>query len=1348
MRFFSRRLVCLAALGLTTTFAQRSPQTVAVLDFSIPTAESNRWTWAEGGIADLLQIELEHLGLVTLDRDFIRAVLAEQRLSTEGLTTPNQLKLAALLNARYLVSGRIFPLGQGRIRVEATAFSVEAIETVATAGSEGAFPKELPETVRSLARTLAGKLKAPGVTAADFAPPARAFNPEALIMFYRGLNACARGHPELGIACFINAESLDREFAAPMLWEIRGLEMAGFPEYAAIRREETAIALRHLGFGTTGPTNAAAPPAKPVLAVLAPVVPAGVGASNSLASVLKEALLATGRVHLFAFENIGDAVAEQDLRLSSLFANENAPRYGRWLASDALVACRVTSTGTNRWALDLSLADPLNGATLARVQRSVTSSDLPGLLRKAAVDLLDQWTKPGAERSAAASSAGQVDLQAGEAAAELRPAFCGLAAALAQVRREPGNSGFHRTLANALGATERPRLAAREIERCIETLDIHAPGADITYLHTHRWLFWEPSPIAGCGAVGLVDKRAITNLIQPLLSTYPESLAAGCMHYNLAIDDWHGTNWAGAAEHASRARQVMEHRPGKGRGDLDIIAAAYFLEGSSLRHLGRAEEAKAVLRQGQAFMLEFKVQGVGLPLGPYVGDAFGEEQVYGFGGDQPGLPTRIHEEMVLLEGKPVRPLGADLKLDAEDIVSGTNAPARTDYDWLQCAAQVLGILERVPAGQEETLKSVLASADTSLNAARSKGADDAHLRPLVQRFTAALLAKKGIPSFENSDAAPLPQLTQAATQVMSLYESAGLGDEGWTVLEPLFSDRYPAALTLNLLQQLHWDSERYARKLKQAAVRLRAGDATVPRATWLKLGQIYYDNRRYSDALDCYQRAVAKGVALAQCPGAQAALVEVALERNPAHVAEEIERTRQQLGFPPVEASVVEWFAVGRKYQAGRQYDLAKAILCYRQALEFLEHPEKGGVYHLEKQENSDRVSLRWGPSLGEVDMLWSENYDARWYSSAFYLAQCLIEVDRKEEAAQWLRRIAIKAGGDDLPLLSGMTWNGSGYSTVHLGASAAEMLKKLHLEPRAAKLGEAEGPYKLPPMSPQARAFSAPPLPAPSPQVLAAVTNALAAGVREPRTRRPNRSLQTLVRKYGHDAVPALLSFIPHTSDPWNEWAIAWMLDQTARPADAPWLVAACAKHTDLVRVAWKLDPQGAAEVLAEEWQAQSRAGIVSPRLVHEALGARVRPLYPLALELIAGMKVNHYAVAFEMDKAVREEKSEELEAAFHEALTSCLKLKLEQKYYYGLETVSRIALGHGVSLGIDGLLICEGATPAQLLKEARPFVDLPSGEKEAIEMLRANTGSWKWDPARQKFALPASKHTELSGH
>jgi tetratricopeptide (TPR) repeat protein len=1335
-------LIYSACCWLAAVAGVAGPQPVAVLDFQVPAESGHQWDWASGGLADLLQIEFEHLGLVTLDRDFIHAVLAEQRLAADGRTAPDQLKLAALLNARHLVTGRILPLADGRVRVEASAFSVEAIETMVTAAREGAFPKELPETVRALARTLADKLKAPRATATDARPPAPAFKPEALIMFYRGLNACARGQPELGIACFMNAETLDPDFAAPVLWETRAFELAGFPEYAAIRREETAETLKRLGFDTSGLTNAAARPAKPVLAVLVPVVvgEAGVGASNSLGAVLKAALLATGRVRLFAFENIGDAVAEQDLRLSSLFMSQYAPRYGRWLASEGLVTCRVTSSGTNRLELDLALVNPLSAATLARLQKIVAPEDLPARLREAAVELLDQWTKPESARASGPPAVEQLDVQAGEAAAELRPAYHGLAAALAQVRHEPANSGFHRALANALGATDRPRLAAREIERCIQTLDIHAPKADRTYLHTHRWLFWEPSPVGG--AVGLVDKALIKQMIQQLLTNYPESLAAGCMHYNLAIDGWHGENWRGAVEHARLAHQIIQPKPDKSQGDQDIIAAAYFLEGSSLRHLARSEEAKAVLRQGQAFMREFNVKGFALPLGPYIDSFFGPLQVYGFGGDKPDLQTRIQEELVLLEGKPARPPGADLKLDAEDIVSATNAPSRTQADWLQCAEQTLGILDRVPAGQTDTLRVVLASANASLSGARSKGADDARLRPLVQKFAATLLAKQSIPSFENSASASLPELTESAVEVMSLYESAGLKEEGWTVLEPLFSDRHPAELTLNLMLQLGWDAERHQRKLKAAAARLPAGDATVPGTTWLKLGQIYYQDERYRDALDCYQRAVAKNIPLGQCPGTAAALLEVALERNPAHAVEEIERTRRQLDFPPVEASFVEWFGTGRKYQAGRQFDLDKAVICYRQALEFLEHPEQGGVYHLEKQGDSARLALRWGPSLGEGDFLWSENYDSRWYSSAFYLAQCLIAVDRKEEAAQWLRRIALKAGGDDLSLLSEVSWNSTRYSNVRLGAQAAQMLKELHIDPSPPKFGEADGPYKLPPLGRKARPQSALPPPAPSPEVLQALTNALVAAAREPRSRTPSPRLPEFVRQYGHDTVPALLSLLPRAGELWDEGTLAWLLDRTAAPADAPWVAAACAKHWGLIGVAAKLNSQATAEALAEEWQAQSRAGFVQFFFIFAILDAHLRPLYPLVLEHIAEKKVNHHSIIFRMDKVVKEEQSDELETAFREALTSCLKLKLEQREYYELPRISQIALRHGVPQAIEGLLIGQGSTPEQLLQEVRPFVDLPSGEKEAIELLRANASKWAWEPARKKFALPAPKH------
>ena len=65
-----------ARAGAQAAAQPAPPQTVAVLDLAVPTAERNRWGWAEAGVADLLQIELQQRGLVTLDRDLIHAVPA------------------------------------------------------------------------------------------------------------------------------------------------------------------------------------------------------------------------------------------------------------------------------------------------------------------------------------------------------------------------------------------------------------------------------------------------------------------------------------------------------------------------------------------------------------------------------------------------------------------------------------------------------------------------------------------------------------------------------------------------------------------------------------------------------------------------------------------------------------------------------------------------------------------------------------------------------------------------------------------------------------------------------------------------------------------------------------------------------------------------------------------------------------------------------------------------------------------------------------------------------------------------------------------------------------------------
>ena len=102
----------------------------------------------------------------------------------------------------------------------------------------------------------------------------------------------------------------------------------------------------------------------------------------SLAATLKEALLSTGQVRLFAFENIGEAVAEQDLKLSSLFAKQYAPRYGRWLASDALVVCQASFPAPDQVVLDLALVNPITAVTLNRVERKGTVTSLSSQVRR------------------------------------------------------------------------------------------------------------------------------------------------------------------------------------------------------------------------------------------------------------------------------------------------------------------------------------------------------------------------------------------------------------------------------------------------------------------------------------------------------------------------------------------------------------------------------------------------------------------------------------------------------------------------------------------------------------------------------------------------------------------------------------------------------------------------------------------------------------------------------------------------------------------------------------------------------------------------------------------------------
>ena len=1291
--------------------AAEPANTVAVLDFSVPAAGSNQWAWAAGGLADLLQIQLQQQGLMLLDRNSIHAVLNEHRLAAEGRTAQDNLALGELLNARYLITGRVTPLDDGRFRIEAGAFSVEAVETVVTGTGDGDFPKGLTLVLQSVAKQIGGKLQSPGAPAQTAPPAATGPKPEALILFYRGLNACAHGQPDWGAACFMAAASLDPDFRLPLLWEIKAYELGGFPQFAALRRQEINDLLKKSGGETAGRTNPPAWPSKPVFAVLNPLVTAPVGNldASALGTDLTRALLETDQVRVFAFEGLGAAVAEQDLGLSAYFTSQNAPQYGRWLAPDGLVFCRLSAGGTNMVSLELSLINPLNTAVMARVQRDMPAAKLSGEISGAVQELLAAWKKwnePGASPGVTTepfTSAGYTDL---------RPLYGNLAAALARVRSGPEKSAAHDALAAAFGATGRGRLADFEAELSRQILASHAS---------------ELPPLD------------------------PKSLEAGCQHYNLAVNAWKGENWPEAVTQAQQCRQIMQpiiatydrndQSVNGGGTDCEVLAATYFLEGASLVKQGKPEEARPVFHQGLGFMKSYKVRDFCLPLGPYPGDFFGPKRVYGYGGDAPGIQTRIEAELVVLEGKPYRPPGLDLRLDAEDIVTATNAPTRTKEEWLQCARQVAGILEQAPAGDSPLLKSILVSARTCLGNAHSKGAAAADLQPLAGEFVGLILAKEKVPAWAETAAAPVPALTEAAGEVLSLYDSAGLKEEAWALIEPLLDEGHPIELSLNLLQQLVWEPERYAKALDRVEARLPSMGTNGSAAVWLQLAQIYQQSQRSKDTLACDQIALAQGAPVAACPGLSQALLEIALDSYPAHARAEITRLREQHHLPPVEPSWLEWFETGQRYRCSAQFDLQKAAACYGGALDLLEHPEETGVYRLEKQGNSDRLGLRWKADAGwgSLDPQWSDLYNERWGNSTYFLAQTLIELDQKEEAAQWLRQLALREGGDSIYVPVTMNWTGGHGQYVQIGVRAAEQLKQLHLDGGPA-FGEADGPYKRPALGTKARSFAdLPPPPAPNPDILRALTNLLATTGFNPRAPTPNPPLQTFVQTYGHDAVPALLSLLPHAGERWDEAALGWLLAQTATPAEAPYVVAACQKHWGLIAGAKALDLKGTAEVISEEWRSQSKSGDVSFFFIFAVIDARLRPLYPQALDHIAERKLNHHSVVFRMEEVVNEEHSEELETAFRQALGRCLKNKVQSGDYYEMPRIAQIALRHGVPEAIDGLLAYEESSPGQLRADLGARVDLPAGDEAMLAFLRANRSRWEWQPGEKKFAPAA---------
>ena len=339
--------------------------TVAVLDFEIPPEERQACEWAAGVVADLLQEELGRRGVVTVDRDLIRAVFQEQRLVGSGLAANHALTTSRLLGANFAVTGAFVPLDANRARLDVRILRVDTGETTKIASSTGSWRTDLQSMVQTLAGDLlaAGRLGAATLTEAKAPPDLR---PEALMMVYEGVAACSRGLPGTGIAFFIDAQRQDSRLAAARAWEVKAYQLAGLPEdsrlVAAWHGDRLKGTAAQSATGNTG-TNA---PARVV--TLLPLVTTTAARSildrsgtdeHASRLLIEKQLLAMHGIRMLEPKGLWTSVAEADLRLSDRFAEEGVLRYGRWLVTDALVLCRLDAAPTGELEVRVDITDPL-----------------------------------------------------------------------------------------------------------------------------------------------------------------------------------------------------------------------------------------------------------------------------------------------------------------------------------------------------------------------------------------------------------------------------------------------------------------------------------------------------------------------------------------------------------------------------------------------------------------------------------------------------------------------------------------------------------------------------------------------------------------------------------------------------------------------------------------------------------------------------------------------------------------------------------------------------------------------------------------------------------------------------
>ena len=317
-------------------------------------------------IPNLLSSEMSRDSeLIVVDREKIKSVIREHKLQGEsGLTRSQRFRVGSLLGVRYVITGEVIPLATSRFRTIVKVYTTQEGELIGTASAEGSGSAGAWDIKANLAYELSLIVKKHWK---KYQKEISHFSssPDALELFYHGMEETLAGRPEMGIISFMAARELDPLFLVTYAWESRAYSLAGMPHHAAISRSK----LPSNSLEATLLSSVSETQKEKVVAIIVAGELSGRLSRKEARLILEQEILRTEGFRVFEPAMLGNLAEEFDLYLSGEFERSKLPKYGEWLVADVVLSLNsspkreLTLTAFNPSSAVALYKEPIKGGS-------------------------------------------------------------------------------------------------------------------------------------------------------------------------------------------------------------------------------------------------------------------------------------------------------------------------------------------------------------------------------------------------------------------------------------------------------------------------------------------------------------------------------------------------------------------------------------------------------------------------------------------------------------------------------------------------------------------------------------------------------------------------------------------------------------------------------------------------------------------------------------------------------------------------------------------------------------------------------------------------------------------------